>query len=133
MKKKIEYTQGSGNVFADIDFLDAQEMLAKAELTRQINAIIKKKRLTQSKAATLLCVDQPKILAIAQGKIVDFSLEKLFRCLTLLGQDITIVVTHKARSKRQANVIVRAAKTTQRPASKRSHGTVGAIQAKKKR
>lgn len=45
------YVKSSGNVFADLGFSDAEERLAKAELARQIDHIIKKKRLTQERAA----------------------------------------------------------------------------------
>lgn len=98
MKKKIEYTKSSGNIFADLGFPDAQDMLAKVDLAIQINEIIKKRKLTQTQAAKLLDIDQPKISALNKGKLAGFSLERLFRFLNILGQDITIKVSPK-RSK----------------------------------
>jgi hypothetical protein len=45
MKKKIEYEIGSGNVFADLGFPDAEERLAKLDLAIKINELIKKRSL----------------------------------------------------------------------------------------
>ncbi len=53
MKKDFEVS--SGNVFADLNLPNAEEVLAKAELVRQI---IKKKKLTQEQAALALGIDQ---------------------------------------------------------------------------
>ena len=95
----------SGNVFTDLELQDAQELLTKAELARQINTLIKKNKLTQIKAAKLLDIDQPKISALSQGKLTGFSLERLLRFLTILGQNITINVS-KAKTKQPAVIKV---------------------------
>ena len=42
MKEEIEVYHGSGNVFADLELPDAEEMQAKAMLSIQIHDIIKK-------------------------------------------------------------------------------------------
>jgi len=97
MAKKFEHS--SGNVFADLGIDSAEEVLAKAELARQINIIIKQKRLTQEAAASLLGVDQPKVSALMAGKLAGFSFERLFKFLNDLGQDVVITVKAKARSR----------------------------------
>ena len=96
MKKKFE--QSNGNVFADLNVANPEEALAKAELARQIYCIIRKKKLTQKQAALLLEIDQPKVSALISGKLSGFSLERLFRFLNDLGQDITINVKPKSRT-----------------------------------
>lgn len=132
-KKTVHYEIGSGNVFADLGLPDAEEMLAKADLAIQINNLIKERKLTQVEAARLLGVDQPKISLLAQGKLSGFSLERLFKFLNILGQNITITVS-KTRIKKKAQVIVNL------PKMKKSHilkqpldSTRTAIQAKKKK
>jgi predicted XRE-type DNA-binding protein len=105
MKKNKDYIVSSGNVFADLGLSNPQERLAKAELARQINALITQKKLTQTAAAKLLDIDQPKISALSTGKLAGFSLERLFRFLNILGQDVTIKVTPKALSKKNAQVM----------------------------
>ena len=64
MKKKIVYEESSGNVFADLGVENPEEALAKSELARQIAKLIKKKKLTQKRAAEILGIDQPKISAL---------------------------------------------------------------------
>ena len=107
MRAKAGHTMGSGNVFADLGFPDAEEMLAKAELAQKIAAIIERRRLTQARAADLLGVDQPKVSALKRGRLSGFSLERLVRFLILLGRDVEIVVRerHPAR-RRQARLLV---------------------------
>lgn len=84
--------EGSTNVFADLEMLDADEKLAKAELALKINQIIKHKDLTQKEAAKLLGVDQSKVSLLNRGRLSDFSIERLVKYLTLLDQDVEIVV-----------------------------------------
>ncbi|MBI3663867.1 MAG: XRE family transcriptional regulator [Acidobacteria bacterium] len=95
MRSKADYTVSSGNVFADLGFPNAEEMLAKAELAHKITAIIERRRLTQARAAALLGVDQPKVSALKRGRLSGFSLERLVRFLILLGRDVQIVVKRR--------------------------------------
>jgi len=108
MKKNKDYTVSSGNIFADLNVQNPEERLAKAELARQINNLIKQRRLTQVAASELLQIDQPKVSALSNGKLSGFSLERLFMFLNMLGQDITIKITPKTRAKTKGNVIVKA-------------------------
>ena len=64
--------------------------MAKAELALLISAAIKRKKLTQKKAAELIGVDQPKISAIIRGQLSGFTIDRLFRFLIALGMDIVI-------------------------------------------
>ena len=92
MKKRETVTEGSGNVYADLGFADAEERLAKAKLARQIGKFIETHRMTQAKAAARLGIDQPKVSALMAGRLTGFSTDRLLRCLVLLGNDVRIVV-----------------------------------------
>jgi predicted XRE-type DNA-binding protein len=93
MKKKIVYEESSGNVFADLDFENPEEALAKSELAHQIAKLIEKKKLTQKQAAEILGIDQPKISALIWGRLRSFSLECLLGFLDELGQDVSIMIS----------------------------------------
>jgi predicted XRE-type DNA-binding protein len=93
MKKKIEYEESSGNVFADLGIENPEEALAKSELARQITNIIKKRKLTQKQTAEIPGIDQPKISALIRGRLRSFSLERLIRFLNVLGQDVNIMIS----------------------------------------
>ena len=109
MKEEIEVYHSSGNVFADLELPDAEEMQAKAELARQILSIITKRHLTQAMAAEILGIDQPKVSALMRGRLRGFSMERLFHFLNALGRDVQIVVKAKPRSRQQAHLRVAAA------------------------
>ena len=64
----IKYEISSENIFADLGIKNPEEALAKSELAIQIHQAMKKKKLTQKKAAALLGIDQPKISALLSGK-----------------------------------------------------------------
>jgi predicted XRE-type DNA-binding protein len=82
----------SGNVFADLGLADAGEHLIKAGLVIKIDRIIRQRRLTQSAAAKLMGIDQPKVSAMLGGQFRGYSVERLMRFLVALGQDVEIVV-----------------------------------------
>ena len=72
-KSAIAVTASSGNVFADLGFADPDEELAKAQLASHIQDIIKRRRLTQIAAADLMGIDQPKVSALLNGRLTNFS------------------------------------------------------------
>jgi predicted XRE-type DNA-binding protein len=96
----------SGNVFADLNLPRADDLLAKAELAAKIIAEIQRRRITQTQAAAILGIDQPKISALKQGKLSGFSIERLMRFLLLLGRDIEITVKGRPRSRSVARLRV---------------------------
>ena len=98
MSKEIDIQVSSGNIFADLGMPNADEMLMKAELVRQINEIITQRKLNQIQAAEVLGIDQPKVSALMRGKLTGFSTERLFRFLNALGCDVQIVVKPKLKS-----------------------------------
>lgn len=105
----------SGNVFADIGIANPEEHLAKVKLTIQINLLIEESGFTQKEAAKLLGIDQPKISALRKGRLAGFSLEQLFHFLNILGQDINIKITPKAKTRKKPNIVVVYNKTKRKP------------------
>jgi predicted XRE-type DNA-binding protein len=89
---KATIEPSSGNVFADLDLKNPEELLAKAELVQRICDIIAERKLTQTRAAAILDIDQPKVSALMRGKLDGFSLDRLFRFLNALGRDVDIVI-----------------------------------------
>jgi predicted XRE-type DNA-binding protein len=94
---KRDYVESGGNVFADLGFPDADEMLAKAELAIKVADILRRRRLTQVQAAAVLGVDQPKVSALIRGRLSGFSIERLLRFLLRLGTDVSITIKPHSR------------------------------------
>jgi len=90
---------GTGNVYADLGYADADEMLIKAQLVAKIAEIIKRKGVTQTEAAALLEMPQPKLSTLLSGRFRGFSERRLMDCLTKLGRDVQIVVKAAPRSR----------------------------------
>jgi predicted XRE-type DNA-binding protein len=87
---------GSGNVSADLELAEPEEELTKAQLASHMRHIIRR-RLTQV-AARLMALDQPKVSALLNGRLANFSSERLMRLLTTLGQGVGITVKAKPRN-----------------------------------
>jgi predicted XRE-type DNA-binding protein len=94
---KIEV--GSGNVYRDVGLADAEHLLVKAQLAAKIGDLIKRRRLTQSDAAQLFGMTQPKVSAMLRGQFRGISEEKMMHCLVALGQNVQIVVKAATRGK----------------------------------
>jgi predicted XRE-type DNA-binding protein len=99
MTGKIAVERGSDNVFADLGFERPEEELLKAQLVREIRDILKRRRLTQTKAAELLGLKQPDVSTLIAGRVHKFSLERLLRCVRRLDRDVTLVIRPKERAR----------------------------------
>ncbi len=99
--------RGTDNVLIDLGLPDAEELTAKVILAKKINDILDNRELTQSIAAELLGIPQPKISAIRNYKVTGISLERLMQALTALGQNVEIVVT-PSKKKSAARIAVAA-------------------------
>ena len=88
----IPVTRGSGNVFADLGFENAEELQVKAALTRQIANRIKAFGLTQVQAGTRLGISQPDVSKLMNGRYTGYSVDRLIAILNTLEVDVEIVV-----------------------------------------
>ena len=108
-RSRARVLRSSGNVFADLGLVDAEEKQTKVRLAVAINAILKERRLSQTVAASLLKVNQPKISALANYQLGGFSVERLMHFLNALGRDVEIVVRRKPKSRGAGKILVTAA------------------------
>ena len=104
--KGVEVVMGTGNVYADLGYGNADEMVIKAQLVTKIAEIIKRKGLTQTKAAALLGMPQPKLSNLLRGQFRGFSERRLMDCLTRLGRDVQIVVKAAPRSRENGRLSI---------------------------
>jgi predicted XRE-type DNA-binding protein len=106
MNKEMEIHSSSGNVFADLGLPNPDELLIKAELAHQISELISARQLTQTEAAEVLGIDQPKVSALMRGKLSGFSIERLFRFLNALGSNVEIRVIASSQPDLQAKTSI---------------------------
>jgi predicted XRE-type DNA-binding protein len=90
--------ESSGNVYADLEAADANEMQVKARLATKIGEIIKHRHLTQQQAADILGMTQPKLSNMLRGHFRGISEAKMLDCLNRLGRDVQIIVRKASRT-----------------------------------
>lgn len=88
----IDHPEGIENVLFDLGFEDAEELSAKAALALKLNEVIDQRGLTQTQAAVLTGMTQPKVSQVRRYKLRNISLERLMQALVALDQHVEIVV-----------------------------------------
>lgn len=97
MSDNIKIEVSSGNVYQDLDIIDAQEMKIKAGLAGAISQKISDLQLTQNQAAKIMGLAQSKVSQMLNGHFRGISQEKMMICLNKLGQDVQIVITNSKK------------------------------------
>ena len=105
----VKITRGSGNVFRDLGLPNADEKKMKVQLVVAIKNLIEARHLSQSEAAKLLGVNQPKISALANYRLSGFSIERLIGFLNALGCDVDIAIRLRRSSRKAGKLLVTAA------------------------
>lgn len=88
----VEHVTSSGNVFADLGLSDSAERLVKSRLAAALQRSMEEMGLTQSAAATLTGIPQPKLSKILRGRFDGISETYITECLRKLGHDVEIRV-----------------------------------------
>jgi len=105
--KEEAITPSSGNVFADLELDNPEELLAKAKLVHAISEAVEAQNRTQMEIAKLLGVPQPKVSQLLRGYVSGFSSDRLMQLLTKLDQDVEIIIRPRpAWENRPAHVTV---------------------------
>lgn len=89
---------GTDNVYADLGFPDATERQTKMRLAFTLNELLKSRKLKQREVAELLGIPQPKVSALTNYRLDNFSVERLMEFLTLLDQDVDIMIRPRSNN-----------------------------------
>ena len=106
MKTKETIHRGTDNVFADIGVAHPERVQARAQVMFLIAEIIKKRRLTQKQASTILGIPQSKVSCLMNGKLSNFSMDHLFELLNALDTDVEIILKPKTKDEKSASTHV---------------------------
>ena len=92
MNRKL--TRSTGNVFRDLGFppKDAEHLRIRSTLMAAVRKLIDDRGLTQTKAAALFGVSQPRVSDLVRGKIELFSVDTLIEMLARVGVRVELVV-----------------------------------------
>jgi len=85
-------TESCGNIFADLGCSpeEAAILQMRADLMAKLRKFIKRKKLTQAKAAEIFGVTQSRVSDLIRGKWERFSLEMLITLATRAGMGVTV-------------------------------------------
>ena len=99
MAKNSEMVEiGTGNVFEDLGFADAGERKLRVQLAMRLNDLILDRKLTQASVAEIFRIPQPHVSELRNFKLRRFSSERLLHFITLLDQDVEIIIRPKAEN-----------------------------------
>jgi predicted XRE-type DNA-binding protein len=91
--KSIEFEVGSGNVFVDLGLMDADQLLARAQIGYHVFKILKDEKLKQREIAEVLGIAQPDVSHLMNGHFSRFTTDKLLDFLRRLDRKVTIEVS----------------------------------------
>jgi predicted XRE-type DNA-binding protein len=91
-RKKIEFEESSGNIFADLGLKEADELYARAQIGFGVFEILKNKKLKQREIAEVLGIPQPEVSHLMNGHFSRFTTDKLLDFLKRLDRKVTIKI-----------------------------------------
>jgi len=91
-------TPSWGNVFEDVGFPpdEARSLQLRTDLMIEIERVMKRRKLTQAKAAKVFGVTQPRISDLIRGKIELFSVDMLMTMLFRAGIEVGLTLQPRA-------------------------------------
>ena len=97
MKKRIEFEESSGNVYADLGMPGADDLFARAQVGFHIHKLLEARKLKQREIAAILEIKQPEVSHLMNGHYSRFTMDKLLEFLKRLNQKVTIHIRpHRA-------------------------------------
>ena len=90
----MKIRRSSGNVFRDLGFSreESVNLKIRSDLMIRLSKLIEARGLTQTEAAALFGVTQPRVSDLVRGKIERFSIDTLVAMLGHAGVRVRIVV-----------------------------------------
>ena len=94
----LELVRGSGNVFADFGYPNADAEQLKALLAAQIIGVLDDRALTVRKAEDMTGIAAADFSRIRKTKLDRFTIDRLMTILNRLDQDVDVQITVRPRS-----------------------------------
>jgi len=88
-------TKGNENVFVDCGFppAEAENLRIRAKMMMALTGYIQEGKITQSRAAGIMGVSQPRISDLLRGKIGLFTIDTLVNMVTAAGLKVDVNIT----------------------------------------
>jgi predicted XRE-type DNA-binding protein len=89
-------TDSSGNVFADLELDDADELFTRGKIGIQVIRLLKRRNLKQREIGEILAISQPEVSHLMNGEFQRFSEGKLINFLKRLDTEITLHIRDRS-------------------------------------
>ena len=95
----VKVRRATGNVFRDLGFSkdEAENLKIRTDLMIRLSKLIEARGLTQTQAASLFGVTQPRISDLVRGKIDRFSIDTLVAMLGHAGVRVQVIVGRRSK------------------------------------
>jgi len=97
----FELVRGSGNVFRDFGYADADLRQAKCILAAEIMKILDDRQWSTRRAEEATGVNHADFARIRKANITRFTLDRLMSILGKLGQEVDLAVTVRPRKEQE--------------------------------
>ncbi|MBW4501963.1 MAG: XRE family transcriptional regulator [Scytonema hyalinum WJT4-NPBG1] len=106
MTEEPVFEESSGNVFADLDLEDADELFTRGKIGIQVLRLLKQRNLKQREISDLLGIPQPEVSHLMKGEFQRFSEGKLLTFLKRLDTEITLHLRPRHAGNQDAETVV---------------------------
>jgi predicted XRE-type DNA-binding protein len=91
----MKATKGSENIFVDCGFppAKAENLRIRAKMMIALTGYIQERKITQSRAAKIMGVSQPRISDLVRGKIGLFTIDTLVNMVAAAGLKVDVDIT----------------------------------------
>jgi predicted XRE-type DNA-binding protein len=101
-RRKLEIVRGSGNIFRDFGYAEADLEQLRAILAARIIAVLDARKLTVRKAAELTRIAAADFSRLRRARLDRFTIDRLMTILSRLDQRVDVTVTVRPRRRRNA-------------------------------
>jgi len=98
----LEIVRGSGNLFADFAYANADAEHLKATLAAEIIGVLDDRALSVRKAEELTAIAAADFSRIRQAKLDRFTIDRLMTILNRLDKDVDVKITVRSRRENSA-------------------------------
>ncbi|MBD1213196.1 MAG: helix-turn-helix domain-containing protein [Dolichospermum sp.] len=106
MTQEKTFTESSGNVFKDLGFANADELLTRGKIGIQVIKILNQRNLKQREISKILGISQPEVSHLINAEFQRFSEGKLLMFLKKLDAEITLHIRSRDVVNQGETVIV---------------------------
>ena len=106
MNTQPKFINGSGNVFADLELDDAEELFTRCKIGIQVIRLLKKRNLKQREIGELLGISQPEVSHLMNGEFQRLSDGKLINFLKRLDVKVTLHIQDRRLTKESDETLV---------------------------